>query len=1787
LNTLGLLFRYIISDGKKGDLRQEIQDVINEQQVELASSPHDFSKLMTQFYQCGLDLLNSSDPTNPSRYKLAGVIILDTLLDVNDDIKLERKFEIANYLCKVLENDRPPLATNEVVLRQAASTVGHYVRNANRSEIDHFGNLAFTTASKLMTEARSESRRFAGALIISVLATNAPVFIFNRRQELFTVLWGLVCDKNPKVRVSAGEALESSLQTMSQGTSMSEYVQHALFHIDSGFASNTSAEKSIGSMIILDILVNGVVSATDIYNEIIATNHDDDLIWKILQRKDSKDEEVRKKVIEVIPNIADAFAATFVKTNKFTNTDNFLQFSLKFFMSSIMAKKQRSVVYLSLGKLCLKMANQLRTAPIVDELLQVICEGFKDPFCVEALQSLGMIVSSSVSIRRLVDDQLVNSMFRGGLTQELVENLKILSRYVPSIRSAAKKQLLTHISRILKKYNVIIDEVRGKSSGQLRLSKSALAALQSQKASDNKSINQAPKRWPNFSLSNVSKQESVAYNTVTTSGAFKPEDELLFVLKLLTLPEFFPKMVRERSGTSAPTDKADDFLSIELLSLVRYAVVKYLDDYDTDVRIAAAKACAAVLDSTVQVTDFNKIEFQYILQVLDRLLILGVGDDSVEIRVLVFSSLSPSLDQVITLTENMHCLIEALNDENLNVRIAATTMFSRCGHYDTLHIMPVMRLTMKRLILTLTSSRDYTIKKESVQMLQALVNGSHSLIVPYVHQLIQPLMSLLKSSSVNVAVAALSTIGDLAVASPDSVRVHLSDLSPRLIEALNDQTSLSKQETAVIAMGKLVSSLTIDVAGEPYKKFDGLFEGLVRAIQSKDESSSELRLQAIKTVGLLGIVDINAYKRYLEHLESSKITDQSEYQTDNLEVEDNSDDDESVSDVDDDLSQLKRIEKSYFGVVMKKLMDVLRDSALTQFHSQAVSAAVRVLRIVGPQAAQAAAVLKELFDGFLYRIRHPECSSFTRDQLLDNLIWIIYSVGGHALRDHLESIIDIVCDYADVHLKLCLDIVDALSKTIATPHFYLVLKSSLSVIFHQVREEINPNLTELREEDIMTDRQLTMRSSSVATNASFKSDRSRANTMPQPDFVKTKRTLRLINNIADSLGEYRRDIMAFFLKVLDISHVLTEIRRESLATIMKLATDVDLLEFASKIIHPLLRLAPKADLLMQSAIVTALSCILCRIGRGYLPYIIPVRRCLRFISIRDNTSKINRIEEYESLVNRLLKQRPLPPEPSDMSDILISIEKTRPRASISKTLGMESPPNIDLPSLETAWTFVGRRTNSSDVSDWMNRMSMELIRQSPSPIIRACTTLATVYRPLAQALFYCSFHCLWEHLFASDFEEIVEDNPLVVGIETALQSSHSSKKLIIIPLLNLAEYMEMQDKRLPLDIRILADQARHANMFAKCLYNREIEFRGKNFPPSADCIDSLISVNNQLGLSDNAVGLLQIVKLNYPHIPIQSSWLEKLDRWEDAQRSYEDESTQICSQLMDAYELRQEREEVSDAFDLLSIDKSSQKKVLANNEGWMTRQIGKLRCLHALGEFEQLQESARSLRDQIKCTENVDKDEFNAWSCMTEVQRLGANASWMLGEWKSMDDFLEGSSESSEQRDVVLDQNISFYQAIMAIHNKDYDKADALISDTRSKLAGSIGSLLSEKYSRAYRAMVTMQVLAEMEEIVDYKRFEEKAMTDLEAIKNNNTNVDLPDILSDDLSFRSSTRKKSNESFNNNVPGIVDINAKRYNLILKWRGRLEWAPKQVDVYRQILVSCLLVCSYCLHRSTRD
>jgi hypothetical protein len=148
------------------------------------------------------------------------------------------------------------------------------------------------------------------------------------------------------------------------------------------------------------------------------------------------------------------------------------------------------------------------------------------------------------------------------------------------------------------------------------------------------------------------------------------------------------------------------------------AVVRYLDDFNPELRGEAAVTCLSVLDATVTSIDQNADEYSYCFQILDRLLMLAVGDDSVDIRIRIFSAFTPSLDHVVVQSANLHCLIEGLNDEAIEVRACAMSVLARAAHYDALHIMPVVRLMMKRLMRLLQNTSDPLLRKDSVQLLQ-------------------------------------------------------------------------------------------------------------------------------------------------------------------------------------------------------------------------------------------------------------------------------------------------------------------------------------------------------------------------------------------------------------------------------------------------------------------------------------------------------------------------------------------------------------------------------------------------------------------------------------------------------------------------------------------------------------------------------------------------------------------------------------------------------------------------------------------------------------------------------------------------------------------------------------------------------------------------------------------------------------------------------------------------------------------------------------------------------------
>src|SRR5262249_7441654 len=149
-------------------------------------------------------------------------------------------------------------------------------------------------------------------------------------------------------------------------------------------------------------------------------------------------------------------------------------------------------------------------------------------------------------------------------------------------------------------------------------------------------------------------------------------------------------------------------------------------------------------------------------------------------------------------------------------------------------------------------------------------------------------------------------------------------------------------------------------------------------------------------------------------------------------------------------------------------------------------------------------------------------------------------------------------------------------------------------------------------------------------------------------------------------------------------------------------------------------------------------------------------------------------------------------------------------------------------------------------------------------------SLASVYSPLARELFNAGFVSCWGELYDQYQDELVR------SLETALTSTNIPPEIIQM-LLNLAEFMEHDDKALPIDIRMLGRYAQKCHAFAKALHYKEAEFHQE---PAADTIETLMSINNLLQQPDAAIGILTYAQRHHD-LELRESWYEKLHRYQD------------------------------------------------------------------------------------------------------------------------------------------------------------------------------------------------------------------------------------------------------------------------------------------------------------------
>jgi FKBP12-rapamycin complex-associated protein len=246
----------------------------------------------------------------------------------------------------------------------------------------------------------------------------------------------------------------------------------------------------------------------------------------------------------------------------------------------------------------------------------------------------------------------------------------------------------------------------------------------------------------------------------------------------------------------------------------------------------------------------------------------------------------------------------------------------------------------------------------------------------------------------------------------------------------------------------------------------------------------------------------------------------------------------------------------------------------------------------------------------------------------------------------------------------------------------------------------------------------------------------------------------------------------------------------------------------------------------------------------------------------------------------------------------------------------------------------------------------------------------------------------------------------VASLEAALESLVASTE-IIHSILDLAEFMEHQEKPLPIEHVTLGEHALRHGAYAKALHYKELQFFADSTPAT---IEALISINTRLQQHDAAWGTLVTAREQYD-IQEHEEWYEKLGRWQEALQAYD--------------------------------------KKARDYPPSMEIEIGRMKCLHALGEWD-------ALAIQVeRCWGDANGEE------RVEISPMAAAAAWSLADWDSMDAYIGTMKQDSPDR--------HFYKAIIAVHQNNFPRALFHIAKTRDLLHPELNSFTGDGYGRSYK----------------------------------------------------------------------------------------------------------------------
>ncbi|KAF5285925.1 hypothetical protein FQA39_LY04386 [Lamprigera yunnana] len=1008
-----------------------------------------------------------------------------------------------------------------------------------------------------------------------------------------------------------------------------------------------------------------------------------------------------------------------------------------------------------------------------------------------------------------------------------------------------------------------------------------------------------------------------------------------------------------------------NFEGHSLLQFVQRCADHFLVHEEKDIRLEAVRTCSKLLKHSIHSNPVNPSETVTITvaSVLNKLLVVGMTDMHPDVRFWVLFSLDNTFDKHLAQAESLGALFVALNDEVFEIREVAMCIIGRLSTMNPAYVMPSLRKSLVQILTELEHSGTGRNKEQSARTLDRLVVNAPRLIRPYMEPILKVLVPKLKEQEPNpgVVLSVLHCIGNLAEATGGGL--ELQSWMPELLTILIEMLGdASAPEKRGVAL--ITLGQLVGATGhviKPYNQYPMLLDVLINFL--KTEQHALIRRETIRVLGLLGALDPYRHKI---------IRGQVDYQPEApvliaiADKEEESNADLSTNEMLVNMSS-STLEEYYPAIAIATLMRIIRDPTLSQHHTMVVQAVTFIFKSLGIKCVP---YISQVLPSFLIVVRTADVNF--REFLFQQLAHLIAIVKQH-IRNYLDDIILLIKHFWTPNSPIQNTLI------LLIEHIAVALGAEFKFYLPRVI----PNILRVLNHDTSKDRNVTIK------------------------------LLEALKKFGNNLDDYMHLILPPIVKLFDAQDCQIAISKQALETIDHLADILDFSDFISRIIHPLVRTLDNCPELRMTAMETLCSLIL-QLGRKFNIFVPLVNKIMQKHKIQHT--------RYETLVSKISIETTL----AEDIDFSLSRQKTKK----SRELSMSSSDTtviqrlkVSASNLQQAWT-PARRVSKDDWLEWLQRLSIELLKQSPIPALRSCLSLAQTYSQLPKDLFNVAFVSCWTELNDAMQKELIS------SLEQALMVPDLSE--ITQTILNLAEFMEHCDKGpLPLDPQLLGERAMHCRAYAKALHYKEEEFQRDT---SSHVVEALISINNKLQQKEAAEGLLQHVMQRNGDIQVQVRWYEKLHNWDKA----------------------------------LSLYKNKLEVTEHDDEAL----LGQMRCLEALGEWRSL---SNIVETRFSSLTNCNKQKAGT---------LAAASAWGLHDWSSMERYVNVIPQDTQEG--------AFYRAILAIHREHFDEAQHYIDMARDLLDTELTAMAGESYQRAYGAMVVVQMLAEMEEVIQYKLVPER-----------------------------------------------------------------------------------------------